>query len=100
MVGEVFQFGLEPTPLADVLEQRDLVGRCTGVVPNQRHRQVGPDDAAILPEESFLDAEVIALPGDQLVVGLPDARRVLGMDHLADIAPGELVGGVPEHLQQ
>src|SRR5262249_38498656 len=58
----------------------------------------GPDIVAGLVVVRLLEPEVVAFAGDQFAVQVPDARRVVGVREVLDLARDELLPGVPEHV--
>src|ERR1700730_5976987 len=48
------RFGLSVASLRYVLDESDQVQRCSSRGPNDRHREVNPDDSAVLPNIALL----------------------------------------------
>ncbi len=98
--GLVAQPQVEQPALGGVLHQRELVlGRAVGV-PQQGHRQIGPQDGAVGPVERLLHVVVLALAAHQLLVEPPHLRGVLGVGPLGDVAVAQQSLGAAEHAQQ
>jgi hypothetical protein len=69
-------------------------------IAHQRHREVGPERAAVLADEPLLHREPVEVPrdhpGEQRLVG----RDVVGVRVVGERACGELLAGVAEQPAQ
>ncbi len=91
---------LQPVAVGDVLQHRHLVLRPLLLVPDQGHREVGPDHLAVVPVVRLVELEVVPLAGDQLAVGVPDAGGVLRVDQVVHPPAGQVLRPRAEQLQQ
>lgn len=100
MGGLVAQAQVEQPPLGGVLQQGELVLRPALRVPQQGHREVRPQDGAVVAVVRLLDAVVLALAAYQFLVVLPDVRRVLGVHPLVHLVAADMVLQTAEHPGQ
>lgn len=95
--GLVPQAQMEQAPFGGVLHEGQLVLGVAVGVPEERDGEVGPQNRSVTPVVRLLDAVVLALAPDQLLVQLPDVRPVLRVHPLADVPAAHLALHPAEH---